>query len=155
ECVERDAFAGAVASVVGDHGVDLLVPCSDASAQILWEQHDRLGGARILGGDRRSFELAVDKSATLDAAERAGFPVPRWCAPKDDRDALRFAEASDLPLVVKPRGSFVEREGRLVQRRHGFVHVLADLEPLLRGLAEADGRLPLLEEYVLGRSVAV
>jgi peptidoglycan/xylan/chitin deacetylase (PgdA/CDA1 family)/predicted ATP-grasp superfamily ATP-dependent carboligase len=155
ESFEPAALADAVADVLAEEPVDLLAPCSDASAQVLWEHHERFGRVSVLGGDRRSFELAVDKAATLRAAESAAFPVPRWCAPEDVGEARRFASAIELPLVVKPRRSFVARAGRLIQRRHRFVRALDELEDVRRDLAEPDGRLPVLQEYVRGRSLAV
>src|SRR5438105_335144 len=155
ESFEPLVLADALADVLADERVDIVVPCSDASAEILWKNHERFGRVPVLGGDRRSFELAVEKAATLETAERAGFPVPRWCAPEDAGQALQFARAMALPLVVKPLRSFVARAGRLVQRRHRFVRRLDELEEILRELGEPDGRLPLLQQYVRGRSLAV
>jgi peptidoglycan/xylan/chitin deacetylase (PgdA/CDA1 family) len=151
EIADPEAFAAAVGGVLDQEEIGLLVPCSDASAQVFWERFERVP---ILGGDRTSFELASDKAATLASAEAAGFPVPRWSAPRDLAEAQRFARTLELPLVVKPRRSFAARAGRLVQRRHRFVRRLNELEGVLGGLAEPDGHLPLLQEYVPGRALA-
>jgi peptidoglycan/xylan/chitin deacetylase (PgdA/CDA1 family)/predicted ATP-grasp superfamily ATP-dependent carboligase len=155
ESVEPAPFADALADVLGAEHVDLLVPCTDGTAQILWSGHTRFGGVPILGGDRRSFELTVDKAAALAAAERAGFPAPRWLAPEDVSEARSFAHRLALPFVVKPRRSFIERAGRLVQRRHAFVQRADELEHVLDTLREADSSLPVVQEYVPGRSLAV
>jgi len=155
ECSEPHAFAAAIDAVVREEKVDLLVPCSDASGQVLWEQHARLGRVPILGGSRQSFELAADKVASLATAGRAGFPVPRWNAPETGEEARRFASTLPLPFVVKPRRSFVARGGRLVQRRHRFVRHLDELDGVLASLADPDGALPLVQEYVPGRSLAI
>jgi predicted ATP-grasp superfamily ATP-dependent carboligase len=154
EKLEPGALCAAVRPVFAQEQVHLLVPCSDASAQILWGDH-AFAEVPILGGDRRSFELASDKAAALAAAELSGFPVPRWRVPRNLGEALRFGREIGLPFVVKPRRSFVPRGGCLVQRRHRFVRRLDELETQIRELGEPDGSLPVLQEYVPGRSLAI
>jgi hypothetical protein len=154
EKLEPGALCAAVRPVFAREQVHLLVPCSDASAQILWGDH-AFAEVPILGGDRRSFELASDKAAALAAAELSGFPVPRWRVPRNLGEALRFGREIGLPFVVKPRRSFVPRGGCLVQRRHRFVRRLDELETQIRELGEPDGSLPVLQEYVPGRSLAI
>src|SRR4029077_7545818 len=45
----------------GGEPIDVIVPCTDASVAELWRDTSVLGGARILGGDRRSAEISLDK----------------------------------------------------------------------------------------------
>jgi peptidoglycan/xylan/chitin deacetylase (PgdA/CDA1 family)/predicted ATP-grasp superfamily ATP-dependent carboligase len=155
EAEDPRALRDAVRAVLASEDVHLLAPCSDASAQTLWAEHEELGCTPILGGDRASFELASDKAAGLAAAERAGFPVPRWCAAASRADALRFASGLALPFVVKPRRSFVLRSGSLVQRRHRFVRRLAELPAVIEALGGEGAGAPVVQEYVPGRSLAV
>ncbi len=152
---EPRVLADAVEVALEEERVDLLVPCSDASAEVLWKHHVRFSHVPILGGDRRSFELASDKAAGLAAAEHAGFPVPRWSSPQNLHDACRFARLVGLPFIVKPRRSFVARAGHLVQRRHSFVRSAKELPSVVAELAEPNGELPVLQAYVPGRSLAV
>src|SRR3954469_20459713 len=70
-CVTDPAgFADAVAAALEAEPASVVVPCSDASVQVLWENEYRLGGAAIMGGDRRSALLAIDKYRTLEQAQR-------------------------------------------------------------------------------------
>ena len=149
------AFVEAVDAAIADAAVDLVVPCTDASAELLWAHEHILRGARVLGGDRRSFELASDKARTLAAAEEAGFPVPSWVAPDDVSSARAACEEIGLPCVVKPRRSYTAEGAGLRHRRHVFVRRMDELEPALRSQAEPDGRLPIVQAYVPGRSLAV
>jgi peptidoglycan/xylan/chitin deacetylase (PgdA/CDA1 family)/predicted ATP-grasp superfamily ATP-dependent carboligase len=155
DTTDHERLAADLARTLDAERVDLLVPCSDASAAILWERHELRRDARVLGGDRSSFVLSVDKASTLAAADSAGFPTPRWLAPASIDEAVRFAQSLSLPCVVKPRRSFCERHGRLVQRRHVVVATTTDLVAALSGLAEADGTLPVVQEHVPGRALAV
>src|SRR4051812_20061732 len=71
DCVSApDAFTDAVAAALASEPTSVVVPCSDASVQVLWENEHRLAGAAIMGGDRASALLAIDKCRTLAAADR-------------------------------------------------------------------------------------
>jgi predicted ATP-grasp superfamily ATP-dependent carboligase len=63
-------------------------------------------------------------------------------------------EVTGLPAVVKPHRSYVREGARLRQRRHEFVHAANELAPALQRLRGADGRLPLVQAFVRGRSIS-
>lgn len=149
------AFVAAVDRALERESVDVVAPCTDASAELLWANAEILRGARVLGGDRRSFELCSDKARALAAAQETGFGVPEWIAPDSVEEARDALPRLGLPCVVKPRRSYVAHGTRLRHRRHGFVRSAADLEAALAGQSEPDGTLPLLQQYVPGRSLAV
>src|SRR5205085_9441071 len=52
ECFEPLVLADALADVLADERVDIVVPCPDASAVILWKKPERFGRVPGLGGDR-------------------------------------------------------------------------------------------------------
>lgn len=152
--VRDDREAAAEALVRAAAGVDVVVPSTDASLELAWRHEAELGGARIVGGDRATVEIALDKSLTLAAAERHGFPVPAWAAPVS-RDGARAAlELVGIPAVVKPRRSFVPVGRGLVHRRHTFAETLDELGRELRRQADPDGTLPVVEAFVPGRSLS-
>jgi predicted ATP-grasp superfamily ATP-dependent carboligase len=148
-------FVDSVVAAVERFAADVVVPATDASVELLWSAENELGSARILGGDRRSFELATDKARALAAADAGGFPTPDWVAPQTRAQAEEALERVGLPAVVKPRRSYVLSDGKLVHRRHMFVREPAQLDAALRAGAGADGALPLVQRYVPGRSLAV
>ena len=149
-----DAFATGLEAALASEPVDVVVPATDASVETLWSHEALLGGARILGGDRESAALALDKARSLEAADRAGFPTPAWTAPATVEEADAELGRIGLPAVVKPRRSYVREGTRLRQRRHGFVRTRAELDAALRHHAEPDGTLPVVEAYVPGRSLS-
>jgi predicted ATP-grasp superfamily ATP-dependent carboligase len=145
ERVEELAAAG---------GVDLLVPASDAALTLLYERCEFAQPPAVLGGSRRSFELVADKARFLSAAEAAGFPIPRWRRPSDVAEAAEAAAELGYPCVVKPRRSYFGRD-RFFHRRHRYVWRPSELDAALEALAEPDGTLPLIQEHVSGRALAV
>jgi carbamoyl-phosphate synthase large subunit len=145
-------FAAALPGIVSAESVDLVVPCTDASLELVWRD---AGGARILGGDRTTVALSLDKAECLRTAERASFPAPRWFAPATREEAQAALEQLGMPCVVKPRRSYALQHGRLVQRRHRIVRAPHELEPALDACSEPDGTLPVVQELVPGRSLSV
>jgi predicted ATP-grasp superfamily ATP-dependent carboligase len=156
DCVTDPAgFADAIAMALEAEPTSVVVPCSDASVQVLWENEQRLAGAAIMGGDRRSALLAIDKCRTLEQADRCGFPTPAWRAPATMAEARIALSELGLPCVVKPRHSFKLSGGSLVQRRHAFVRSPGELEAAIVAGTDHDGELPLLQAYVPGRAISV
>lgn len=156
DCVADPAgFIEAVVAAVAAEPTTIVVPCTDASVELLWESVDRLCGAAIMGGDRASALLAIDKRRSLEAADRLGFPTPAWRAPATVAEARRALSELGLPCVVKPRRSFTRNGGSLLQRRHAFVRSPHELEPALIAGREHDGSLPLLQAFIPGRAISV
>lgn len=151
---DPQGFTDALDRILQRVGADLVVPCTDASVTLVREHERLLRGAKILGGDRASTALCLDKARTLEAAERAGFGVPAWIVPETEAEAAAAPESLGLPLVVKPRRSYHLRDGRLVQRRSRFVQAAEQLDEAVRSCADADG-LPVVQAFVRGRSLAV
>jgi carbamoyl-phosphate synthase large subunit len=151
---EPDAFAVAVRELGGREDVHVLVPTTDASLAGAWAALGERERPRIVGGDRETVRTALDKVACLRAAERHGFPVPAWSAPETPAEAHAFLEAIGAPIVVKPRRSYVRRGDSLAHRRHHFVFSPSDLDDALSSLGDG-GELPVVQEYVPGRALAV
>jgi predicted ATP-grasp superfamily ATP-dependent carboligase len=152
---EPVGFVDALAEAVARERTCVVVPCSDASVQLVWEHADRLCGAAVMGGDRRSALLAIDKFRTLQAAERVGFPTPAWRAPSTMAEADSSLAELGLPCVVKPRHSYAWNGRSLRHRRHVFVRSHEELPAALAAGADADGKLPILQAYVPGRALSV
>ncbi len=156
DCLADPAgFADAIAAAAAREVTSVVVPCSDASVQVLWEIEHRLSGAAIMGGDRDSALLAIDKHRTLERADHFGFPTPDWRAPATIAEAEVALSEIGLPCVVKPRHSFTRKDGRLLQRRHAFVCSPHELRAALVAGTDNDGALPILQAYVPGRAISV
>jgi predicted ATP-grasp superfamily ATP-dependent carboligase len=151
---DPQGFAEALDRILRRTRVDLVVPCTDASVTLLREHEHVLRGAKILGGDRASTRLCLDKAQALEAADRAGFGVPAWVVPSTLAEATAAAGEIGLPVVVKPRRSYQARDGALVQRRSVFVEAPEQLDEAVRRSADGDA-LPVVQAFVRGRSLAV
>jgi peptidoglycan/xylan/chitin deacetylase (PgdA/CDA1 family)/predicted ATP-grasp superfamily ATP-dependent carboligase len=152
---EPQEFSAGLARLVDELALDVVVPSTDASLEASWRVVGERNQSHILGGDARTVRLALDKVECLRLAEQHGFPVPRWFAPDSTREALDAVAALGISFVVKPRRSFVTFGSVLHHRRHVVLRGAEDLEAVMSGLAEPTGELPVLQEYVPGRSLSV
>ena len=132
----------------------MVVPCTDAESEVLWQAPEALAGAAILGGDRASVERFLDKGCTLAAADSVRFPTPEWRAPTTLDDIVVAAGEIGYPCVLKARRTYARVGSALVQRRYLVVDGPADVRRAVDVLAR-DGLLPIVEAYVPGRSLAV
>jgi carbamoylphosphate synthase large subunit len=148
-------FCDSLTALMRTEPVDVIVPCTDASVAELWHDAAVLGGTQILGGDRRSAARSLDKVRTLAAADEHGFPTPRWLHPSTRREALAAIEDFGFPVVVKPITSYVRDGSRLRHRRHAVVSNAAEAEAALTALSGPGLALPLIQEFVPGRSLAI
>jgi biotin carboxylase len=150
-----EAFSRGVVEVVHEHGVDVVAPATDASVQTLWDVADDLGDARILGADRETAQLALDKAQILAAADEHGFPAPAWRAPADLGEAEAAVAEVGAPAVLKARRSYRREGARLIQRRHAFVQSASEVAAALPPILGDDGELPVVQSFVPGRSLSV
>lgn len=96
------AHTRAVEAIVRDHGIDLLIPVTDASLLSLLPGRACID-ARIPFPDIATFRAVCDKGRVLQAARDLGIRVPRQRVidSQSDQDEL----VADLPVVLKPTRS--------------------------------------------------
>ncbi len=148
-----DAWLRALTALLDAERFDLVVPTSDPTLiplqlhQAALAPHARL---YVLGA--RAFEVAFDKRKSLELAASLDIRVPReevFATPADADTVLRsFA----LPVVLKPRTSFLPTD--LGRKR--VVRTATDAAALARGLAAfaADGEV-LVQERLAGVGAGV
>ena len=81
----------------------MLMPCSDEAIEFIATHHAELAKRYILDDGQPALRMALlDKKKTLELAEQAGVPAPKfWSVDKgSDLDAIR--EEITLPAMVKP-----------------------------------------------------
>lgn len=149
------AFAAAVAAAIRAHGVSLLAPAEDGSLELAYETPDLLGDARVLGGDRASTRLALDKARTLARARELGFPTPEYAEPQSGAQAVAAARELGFPCVVKPRRSYAPAGRGLHSARLAFAETPRDVERAVAGYAARGFEMPLVQQWVPGRSIGV
>lgn len=106
---DADAYLDALAALVREEGVDVVIPIHDFEVGVLSRCRERLGAGVFVAAARAEVvETCNDKLLTARAAERLGIPVPRLFAPEE-------VGAGDLPVIVKERRGLGSRAMRVVR----------------------------------------
>jgi predicted ATP-grasp superfamily ATP-dependent carboligase len=85
--------------------IDCVFPSYDADVYVFSKNRARLAqrGVTAVAPDFEGLARILDKSVTLAAAERVGFPTPRTCIPTHRDELAEAARELGPPWVLKPR----------------------------------------------------
>lgn len=146
--LDGDAFVQRLLDVLAADRPAVLLPGAEASLLRISAARDRLP-ATVRHGlpPHEVIVRALDRGAFTDAAERAGFAVPRTIECVDVDAALAAAEELGYPVLVKPRRSAVPVAGDRMRQRPSRPAADADG---LRRLAPEFGSPFALQEHVAG-----
>jgi carbamoyl-phosphate synthase large subunit len=150
-----DGFCAAVGATIRDRGVELVVPAEDGSLELLYETDGLLGDARVLGGDRASARLALDKSRTLMRARQAGFATPPYAEPESVEEAVAAGGELGFPCVVKPRRSYARAGNAMRSARLTYAFSPGDVRRAVQDFLAGGFEMPLVQAWVPGRSIGV
>lgn len=152
---EPDAAIEALVSATRDHQVDLVVPVGETLVTLLTSARDRFPASTVLAlAEAEALDLARDKRATVELAERLGIPTPRTVVVESVAEAGRAARELGWPVVLKPHVSRTIRDSGYMERFG--VGYAADSEELAMRMGELEGRCAvLLQEYCGGEGHGV
>lgn len=148
-----DDAAAALLRCVTDHGVDVIVPMTDAMTRVAESIRDQLpAGCIVAAAPAEGAAVTADKQRTVDLAERLGVPLPatEFVRPGDPARALDGELG--WPVVVKPVTSLaVDDRGEATKVEVSYAHDAAELASTLAAAPYA----VLLQEYCGGDGVGV
>lgn len=126
--------------------IDVIFPSYDAEVFVFSKNKARFARQGVLAvvPDYEALTRILDKSLTLEAARKVGFPIPATHIPEDLDQLRRAAEEIPPPWVLKPRCN-----------AHGANILMVDhpeeLAQAYTSLNEIQPR-PLVQEYVPART---
>jgi predicted ATP-grasp superfamily ATP-dependent carboligase len=142
-------YVDSIAEAVQKHGVDLVIPVTDAALLPLSKERKRFEGmCKLAIAEPAMLAMATNKCKTLELAAELGVPAPRTFLVHSAQEALAKAKSLQWPIVLKPQVS------RLFQE-HADIKVLEvsyaeSLEQLAARMAQYHGCPVLLQEYYAG-----
>jgi len=154
---DRDpaATVAAIEQIARQHGVDLIIPVTDAIIMPLSEARTRFDGwCQLALPSADALAVARDKARTVELARQVGVPVPATVVVESVAQALAAAKDMTWPVVLKPRWSweYRQREG-LASYDVAFANTPDALRDRMQTL---EGRCAvLLQEYCPGQGVGV
>ncbi len=141
-----EAFTAALLALVRDKQFDLILPAGDPSLKALADLYDQLGPARVGCPPPRAVERVLNKTLTLETAQRCGIRIPFTCTIATNAELEAIAPQLRFPVVVKP-----EKKGASAFR----VFYFNTLPELSSALSSYDWGSVLLQEYCPGVGVGV
>lgn len=138
----EDRYVARIEEICAQEDIRFVIPSYDAEVYVLSKNRERLarkGITAVVPG----FDIVsrlIDKSLTVAAAERAGFPVPHTRVPTDTESLRAVAAELEPPWVVKPRCNAHGKNIRVARN-------LEELEAAHAELSRVQER-PLVQEYV-------
>ena len=122
--------------------LDVIYPSYDAEVYVLAKNRERLAAQGILAvvPDYEALLRVLDKSLTLAAAQRVGFPMPATATPANLDELHAAAGRFGPPWVLKSRlaahGGNLAAAGNMPELEHAFAR--------LSGLQQR----PVMQEYI-------
>jgi protein-tyrosine-phosphatase/predicted ATP-grasp superfamily ATP-dependent carboligase len=141
-----DGFTAAFLALVLDKQFDLILPAGDPALKALADLYDQLGALHVGCPPPRSVQRVLNKSLTLETAQRCGIRVPFTCSIATIAELDAIEAQLRFPVVVKP-----EKKGAAAFRVFYF-NTLPDLRSALKN---RDWGSILLQEYCPGVGVGV
>jgi predicted ATP-grasp superfamily ATP-dependent carboligase len=146
-------FVSALAAVVREQRIDVLLPVSDITTFLVTRNRERFAAScAIPFADAATVERAADKTSLMQTAQRLGVPTPATIVVTDPAHVP--VTPWEYPIVIKPRQSRVLVDGRWVS---SAVDYASDRDDLLRKLAARPAHeFPLmLQERIVGPGMGV
>jgi len=152
-----EQFSSWLLAVCTSNHIDVVITPEESSS-LLAAKHEAQfteRGIHLTNLPLHALEIAMDKAATVSAAENIGIPIPATHTLQQTRDALNSAHELRYPVVVKPRFSQYWT-GREFIASDGVGYAATD-EQLLSLMAAHDPRLPppLLQKFIPGTGCSV
>jgi predicted ATP-grasp superfamily ATP-dependent carboligase len=149
-------FVGLVAEHVQRHDIGVVMPAADVPTSALIEYEDLLPATvALLVPPRDALALAHDKIELVKLARRVEVPVPEgFEAGKDPLDDPRISSLG-FPLVLKPRSSRYQRDGRWAAAGVKIVEDLEDMKSVLKTCPEFQAQQFLVQRKVPGEGRGV
>lgn len=142
-----DALASALLALVSQGTFDLILPAGDPALATLANLYNELSPLLRLGCPSPfSIERVLNKSLTLEIAQRCGIRVPFTCTISNSSEIESIAPRLRFPVVVKP-----EKKGASAFR----VFYFNTLTELSSALKNHEWGSVLLQEYCPGVGVGV
>src|ERR1700733_5398502 len=142
-----EAFTAALLALVREGRFDLILPAGDPQLAALADLYDELSPLLHVGcPPPLCVERVLDKSLTLEAAQRCGIRVPFTCTITNVAELDAIAGQLRFPVVVKP-----ENKSAAAFR----VSYFNSLPELTSALKTQDWGIVLLQEYCPGVGVGI
>jgi len=148
-----DAFVTALRGFIVQHGHDMLIPADDVALAAIIERYDDFKDlVHVACPPPGVTRLVLNKTATLEIAQRCGIRVPRTVIVSNSGQLSEYIDRFPFPWVVKP----VQKDNRF-ERAEDKSYILSSLSDITLKFPTVRKFTPpmLLQEFCPGIGVGV
>lgn len=150
--LDPDRWVSTLRKILSDGAYDFIVPCDDRSILPIHRHLDSFSGAPFALPNEDSMRIFYDKYETRQLARASGVPIAAGRRLTKDNSADGLAVEFGLPLVIKPRSSYVI-DNVSMRNKVQLVHNINDLRKKLA--VQGDRSRFLVESVVPGHGVGI
>ena len=112
-----DRFIEAVSNHIMQHEIDIVMPMTELTTELLLCNQNALGRALVPSPDLASVDMLANKYNLMQMAEASGIPIPKTWYAASPESLPSSLDDLEYPLVIKPGKSWLAHHG--VWRRAG------------------------------------
>jgi predicted ATP-grasp superfamily ATP-dependent carboligase len=148
-------FIDALADIVRRRDIDVLLPMTDLTTELVLRHRERFPGARIPFPDYSVYESVTDKARLFETARGLGVPIPETQYFDKGADALEQTDRFHYPVVLKPFRSRITTADGVISTSVTYAHSGAELEERIRGRRWLHDYPLMVQQYIRGRGQGV
>lgn len=150
-------FCSWVLAMCRENQIQVVIPLEESSSMLLAREagHFRENGIAVASLSLDALEKVVDKTKTLEAAQRIGIRVPPSESPSNVAGIIVAARRLGYPVVIKPRSTqFWDGTRFVASKAIGYANSDEQLRTLVERL-ELDAPTPIVQKFISGSGVGV
>jgi predicted ATP-grasp superfamily ATP-dependent carboligase len=150
-------FCSSILRICCDNEIQIVIPPEESSSLLLARDADRLKehGITVAALRIEALERVIDKTKTIEAAQRLGIRVPHTEIPIATSELPRAGRQIGYPVVLKPRSTKFWDGHRFIDSP-SIMYASSD-EQLRRLIPHIDSRIapPIVQKFIPGEGVGV
>ncbi len=142
---KEEAYVQRIEQICRIEKIDTIFPSYDPDVYILAKNKPRFEKQVILviAPDYSKLLTSLDKYQSVKAAQRAGFPCPKFYLPESVEDLKKIGEEIGPPWVIKPRFTAGSKGTTIVSKRHEFEETFVAIA--------REHHKPMIQEFIPGK----
>lgn len=121
-------FFDEIGAAVSEYDVDVVIPLTEPTADIVLPRREELRGAEIPYPDYETFSLCRNKSDAIRLASEQGIGVPETRRPETLDEARAAANDIGYPVILKPRIGHGSRGTTMIDDEEELANEFGELQ---------------------------
>ncbi len=128
---DAGAFIQFLSDTIATHKIDILLPMTDISTELVLKNRSSLGNTCIPFPDFEAYEAASNKYELFKRAQDLDIPIPNTLFFETSEHALDASNTFTFPVVIKPFRSRVMRNGKCIHTSVKYAYSVTELKELI------------------------